>query len=78
MAFGRRLAEQKKNIETYRNQADELISSIRNPLRKMNATRRFHRRELLRIGARDILKSADILEMAEELSDLEACFWTLR
>ncbi len=61
---------QKKNLEDYRNQAEEWVSPVHNLTRKVNATRRFHRRELLRIGARDILKLGDILDMAEELSDL--------
>lgn len=38
--------------------------------RKLDALKRFHRREMLRIGARDILKEADVVTVTAELSDL--------
>lgn len=38
--------------------------------RKMDALKRFHRREMLRIGARDILKEAPVESITRELSDL--------
>lgn len=38
--------------------------------RKLDALKRFHRREMLRIGARDILREADVVTVTAELSDL--------
>ncbi|MEX2117666.1 MAG: hypothetical protein WEB37_12340 [Bacteroidota bacterium] len=38
--------------------------------RKLDALKRFHRREMLRIGARDVLKEADVVTVTGELSDL--------
>jgi len=38
--------------------------------RKLDALKRFHRREMLRIGARDILKEAHVVTVTAELSDL--------
>lgn len=37
---------------------------------KLNALRRFHRREMLRIGVRDLLRLADVGETTASLSDL--------
>ena len=41
--------------------------------RRLNALRRLHRRELLRIGARDIIGEANLQETARELSVLADC-----
>ncbi|MEX1140508.1 MAG: hypothetical protein WEF53_14270 [Bacteroidota bacterium] len=38
--------------------------------RRLDALKRFHRREMLRIGARDVLKEADVVTVTAELSDL--------
>lgn len=38
--------------------------------RKLDALKRFHRREMLRIGARDVLKEADVVTVTAELSAL--------
>jgi glutamate-ammonia-ligase adenylyltransferase len=37
---------------------------------KLDALRRFHRREMLRIGVRDLLRLADVVETTASLSDL--------
>jgi [glutamine synthetase] adenylyltransferase / [glutamine synthetase]-adenylyl-L-tyrosine phosphorylase len=37
---------------------------------KLDALRRFHRREMLRIGVRDLLRLADVMETTASLSDL--------
>ncbi|MCX7920201.1 MAG: bifunctional [glutamate--ammonia ligase]-adenylyl-L-tyrosine phosphorylase/[glutamate--ammonia-ligase] adenylyltransferase [bacterium] len=47
-----------------------LLSSLQSISRQYNALRRFHRRELLRIGARDILGIAEFPIVTAELSDL--------
>jgi glutamate-ammonia-ligase adenylyltransferase len=39
---------------------------------KLDALRRFHRREMLRIGVRDLLRLADVVETTASLSDLAA------
>ena len=38
--------------------------------RKLDSLKRFHRREILRIGAREILREADVATVTRELSDL--------
>jgi glutamate-ammonia-ligase adenylyltransferase len=61
--------------------AEELVEDLAQPLRAltrreagMNALRRFKYRHLLRIGARDLLRDADLTVTTEELSHLaDAC-----
>ncbi|MFB3897101.1 MAG: bifunctional [glutamate--ammonia ligase]-adenylyl-L-tyrosine phosphorylase/[glutamate--ammonia-ligase] adenylyltransferase [bacterium] len=47
-----------------------ILSSLQSIDRQYSALRRFHRRELLRIGARDILGLAEFKVIVAELSDL--------
>ncbi|MDI6783011.1 MAG: bifunctional [glutamate--ammonia ligase]-adenylyl-L-tyrosine phosphorylase/[glutamate--ammonia-ligase] adenylyltransferase [bacterium] len=47
-----------------------ILSSLQSTDRQYSALRRFHRRELLRIGARDILGLAEFKTVTAELSDL--------
>ena len=62
--------DQTKSVDEYWSDAEKLILTKRTFPTKMNAARRFHRRELLRIGVRDIMQLAGILDMAEELANL--------
>lgn len=49
---------------------DEAISIVKSNDRKMDALRRFHRREMLRIGARDLFQAARVQETYQSLSQL--------
>ncbi|MBI4418950.1 MAG: hypothetical protein HY563_09235, partial [Ignavibacteriales bacterium] len=61
-----------KTREAFLNEALAAISLFSRPDRKLDAVKRFHRREILRIGARDILKEADVVTVTRELSGLAA------
>lgn len=56
--------------EQYAHDALHAVSLFQRMERKVDSLKRFHRRELLRIGARQILKEADVRTTSEELSAL--------
>ena len=47
-----------------------ILETFRRPEKRLDALKRLHRRELLRIGAQDLLGSADILSVTSQLSVL--------
>lgn len=49
---------------------DETLSLVRTYEHKFDALRRFHRREMLRIGARDLFRVASVVETVQSLSRL--------
>jgi len=49
---------------------DEVLGLIKTYERKLDALRRFHRREMLRIGARDLFRVATVQETYQSLSQL--------
>ena len=56
--------------EQYALDASNAVSLFQRMDRKLDTLKRFHRRELLRIGARQILKEADVQTTSRELSAL--------
>ena len=59
-----------KTIDEYRPEALDAIQLFQRSERKLDSLKRFQRRELLRIGARQILKEADVATTSAELSHL--------
>lgn len=59
-----------KSDAHYRAEAVEAIGLFQRLEKKVDALKRFQRRELLRIGARQILKEADVATTSAELSSL--------
>ena len=49
---------------------DETLGLVRTDEHKFDALRRFHRREMLRIGARDLFRVASVVETVQSLSQL--------
>jgi len=59
-----------KDASRYRREAEEAVAPFERKERKLNALRRFHRREILRLGAREILQEAAGPVVGEELAHL--------
>jgi len=59
-----------KTDARYRGEVAEAIGLFQRAEKKLDALKRFQRRELLRIGARQILKEADVATTSAELSAL--------
>ncbi len=59
-----------KTRQEYEHEASAAVSLFQRSERKLDALKRFQRRELLRIGAREILGEADVDVTASELSAL--------
>lgn len=59
-----------KNKEDFVHEAVLAVKPFQRLEKKLDALKRFHRRELLRIGARDILREADVVTITAELSAL--------
>ncbi|MEK6566399.1 MAG: hypothetical protein AABZ41_06815 [Bacteroidota bacterium] len=59
-----------KSTELLRTEALASAEPFERTEKKLSALKRFHRREMLRIGARDILRKADIETVTLELSSL--------
>ena len=57
-----------KTPEEYHRDAFAVIAPFERVEKKLDALKRFHRREILRISARDILKEADLPAIMRELS----------
>jgi glutamate-ammonia-ligase adenylyltransferase len=51
-------------------EVDRLRTTFENPDRLLEALKRIHRREMLRIGAQDLLGNADLSSLTAQLSDL--------
>lgn len=51
-------------------EAERILSMFAKPERRLDALKRLHRRELLRIGAQDLLGEADLLSATRQLSVL--------
>ncbi|RJR26224.1 MAG: hypothetical protein C4574_07545, partial [Candidatus Latescibacterota bacterium] len=66
---GPTLARGKAHSE-YRAELEAQTAPLRDPRRRLNAVKRYHRREILRVGARDLLGLAPVEEVAAELSFL--------
>ncbi|MEP0823033.1 MAG: hypothetical protein HRF44_09290 [Ignavibacterium sp.] len=62
--------KQTKEPGEYRKEALAALEPFSRTDRKLDALRRFHRREILRIGARDVLKEAGVETVTRELSGL--------
>jgi glutamate-ammonia-ligase adenylyltransferase len=59
-----------------RSEADRLRQTFEGPDRRLNALRRMHRREILRIGAMDLLGAEGLARTTEQLSELADCIAT--
>jgi [glutamine synthetase] adenylyltransferase / [glutamine synthetase]-adenylyl-L-tyrosine phosphorylase len=59
-----------KTREEYASEVNQAVSLFQRSEKKLDALKRFQRRELLRIGVRQILKEADVLTTSRELSAL--------
>ncbi|MGD0337874.1 MAG: hypothetical protein ABSB78_03705 [Bacteroidota bacterium] len=59
-----------KTYDQYHTETREAISLFEKTERKINALKRFYRREILRIGVRDLLGSSDVVGVTRELSIL--------
>lgn len=59
-----------KSRETFRDEARAAVEPFSRADRKLDALKRFHRREILRIGCRDVLQEADVVVVTRELSGL--------
>lgn len=59
-----------KSRHAYLQEARQIISRFDNATHRLHALARFKRREMLRIGARDILKVTDVIGTVTELSNL--------
>ena len=57
-----------KSTDDYRAEAAEAMGLFQRMEKKLDSLKRFQRRELLRIGARQILREADVATTSEELS----------
>ena len=62
--------EKQFSLSDYKNSASEMISSFNSFGAKLNALKRFKRKEILRIGAKDIFLKKDLEEVTSELSSL--------
>ncbi len=59
-----------KDTEQYRREAESAVAPFEQKDRRINALKRFHRREILRLGAREILGEAPGPVVAAELAHL--------
>lgn len=59
-----------RSKEFFREEVQRTMRVFQKPEKKLDALRRLYRREILRIGARDILGEADLATVTEELSHL--------
>lgn len=59
-----------KTRQTFSNEAKAAVGLFSRADRKLDALKRFHRREILRIGCRDVLREADVVTVTRELSGL--------
>ncbi|MFQ5455785.1 MAG: hypothetical protein ACE5EA_06220 [Nitrospirota bacterium] len=59
-----------KPLRKMRHEIDAMVSSLSTYESKLNAIRRFKRREMLRIGLMDIFKGIDVAKVTKELSNL--------
>jgi glutamate-ammonia-ligase adenylyltransferase len=59
-----------KSVELFFKEARQIISKFTDPTLQLRALARFKRREMLRMGARDILHVADLVGTVTELSNL--------
>ncbi|HEY6952400.1 MAG TPA: hypothetical protein VI758_08320, partial [Bacteroidota bacterium] len=59
-----------RNTDDFRNDARAAVALFERIDKKFDALKRFQRREILRISARDILKEADLATVTRELSGL--------
>jgi glutamate-ammonia-ligase adenylyltransferase len=59
-----------KTHEVYASEVHQAVSLFQRSEKKLDSLKRFQRRELLRIGGRQILKEADVLTTSRELSAL--------
>ncbi|MBI5155242.1 hypothetical protein HZA57_08390 [Candidatus Poribacteria bacterium] len=62
--------EQEKPLEAFRSQLADYVRPFRQPESRRRALCRFKRRELLRIGIRDMQRTGDMDELCRELSRL--------
>ncbi len=65
-----RAVDTSKNRDDLIREARTTVSSLTSLEKKLNAMRRFRRREILRIGLKDILGYEDVVNVTEELSYL--------
>lgn len=66
----RRTIEEERDATSLRREADRQIAAFRDERRRINSLKRFQRREILRIGARDLLGLAGVETVTRELSAL--------
>lgn len=59
-----------RSREFYQEEVQRALRLFQRPEKKLDALRRLYRREILRIGARDILGEADLVTVTAELSHL--------
>lgn len=59
-----------KSRSEYLSEAQAAVQLFTRMEKRFDALKRFHRREILRIGAREILKESDVVVITEELSAL--------
>ena len=59
-----------RNKEFLQSEVERTIKRFQKPERKLDSLKRLYRREILRIGARDILGEANLATITEELSHL--------
>ncbi len=62
--------EDPKSFSAYRFELGRQIEPFRDPRRRLNGVKRYFRREMLRIGARDLMGLAGVEEVTAELSFL--------
>ncbi|HEM47542.1 MAG TPA: hypothetical protein ENO23_10925, partial [Alphaproteobacteria bacterium] len=66
----RRTIEEERDATSLRRESDRQIAAFRDERRRINSLKRFQRREILRIGARDLLGLAGVETVTRELSAL--------
>jgi [glutamine synthetase] adenylyltransferase / [glutamine synthetase]-adenylyl-L-tyrosine phosphorylase len=66
-----------KSYEDFYTELKTQVSMFEKDIARYNSVRRFQRREMLRIGARDLLGEADLDETVRDLSNLAECVSTV-
>ena len=61
---------QTESVGHYADEVERIERTFRRPERRLDALRRLYRREILRIGTRDILGHADLVTATQEISNL--------